>query len=300
MKKIFLLTLFALFQAGTAFGQHNLPDKPVIQGSKELPLEMNLLISSYQSLSPESYDKLRTNILNIDRFARTLNKEDLFLIGKIEIYRTLLKNTELPKALVDGDSQKTLRASLEKTNDPFTKWFLNSLLQDAILLVDNPAFKEYLLRQNASGLDLNKYRRVIKKSQLIQSWVQKLNPGAEDFQTSLKNLMVPKMEEAMKNIENSFFILASHARLEPLPPAVTDEKDLMFFAIKTETIKTAPKKTIAPKEKTVEDILGPLTEEKPAILPAPSEETWLDEENVPDALKNLPKPSNDADWLEDF
>lgn len=300
MKKFFLLTLFALFQASPVSGQHNLPDKAFIQGSKELPLEMNLLISSYQSLSPESYDKLRTYVLSIDRFARTLNKEDLFLIGKIEIYRTFLKNTELPKTLVGGDSLKILRASLEKTNDPFAKWLLNSLIQDAVLLVENPIFKEYLLRQNASGLDLNKYRRVIKKSQLIQSWVQKLNPEAEDFQTTLKNILVPKMEEAMKNIENSFFILASHARLEPLPPAVTDEKDLMFFAIKTETIKTAPKKAIPSKEKTVEDILGPLTEEKPAILPSPSEETWIDEENVPEALKNLPKPSNDADWLQDF
>jgi hypothetical protein len=301
MNKFFFIFIFLALQSQYVLGQHNIADKKVIAGSKDLPLEMNLLISSLQSQAPEKYGKVLEKIFALDRYARSLNKEDLFLIGKVEIYRTLLKNTELPKQPTDGDSLKILRASLEKTNDPFAKWFLKSLIQDTVALLDLPLFKEFLLSQNATGLDFNKYRRVIKKSQIIQSWVLKLNPQLDDFEQTLRALMIPKMEEALNNIENSFFILASHARLEPLNAAITDEKDLKFFSIKTEGIKTAPVKVVTPKEeKTVDDILGPLTGGGPVVLPVPSEENWVEEENVPPALKNLPKPSDDADWLQDI
>lgn len=300
MKKIILIIILLSLQSPNVLGQQNVPDKKVIQGSKDLPLEMNLLISSLQDFAPEKYEKIHESILVFDRYARSINKEDLFLIGKIEIYRTFLKNSDLPKQLVDGESLKTLRASLEKTKDPFSKWFLNSLIQDTAALIVNPVFKEYQLRQNATGLEISKYRRVLKKSQLLQSWAQKLNPQLEDFDQTLRDLMVPKMEAALKNIENSFYFMASYARLGPLAAPITDDKELKFFSIKTKEIRTAPKKAQPTKEKTVDDILGPLTNESPVVLPLPSEESWLEEENTPDGLKILPKPSNDADWLEDI
>jgi len=53
----------------------------------------------------------------------------------------------------------------------------------------------------------------------------------------------------------------------------------------------------SPDSKSVEDILAPLTTEtvEPVAekLPNPVKDDW-----TPDS--NLPKPSNDAEWLEDF
>ena len=64
----------------------------VVTGSKELPLEINLLVDSLQATNPENYKAILPLAMNIDLYARSMSKEDIFLIGKIEVYKTLLKN----------------------------------------------------------------------------------------------------------------------------------------------------------------------------------------------------------------
>ena len=62
------------------------------------------------------------------------------------------------------------------------------------------------------------------------------------------------------------------------------------------------------KSKSVEDIIdGPETLEEEAlqppsaaVLPAPTKENWIEEQSSPIDLKKLPKPTDDADWLQDF
>ena len=77
-----ILLMFTINCIGSAYAQK------MISGSKELPLEINLLLSSLQNKDAENFDKILPIIMNIDQYARTMSKEDIFLIGKIEIYKT--------------------------------------------------------------------------------------------------------------------------------------------------------------------------------------------------------------------
>jgi hypothetical protein len=51
-------------------------------------------------------------------------------------------------------------------------------------------------------------------------------------------------------------------------------------------------------EKSVEDILD--GDNFPSKMPIPIEDDWSDDKNSPIDLKKLPKPTNDADWLQDI
>lgn len=307
-----LILIFFIF---TCFGQSFSQEKTEtvttkIQGSKALPLELNLILENLQiknneaqsseQLSDFSSDLVET-ILRIDSYARSLSKEDIFLIGKIEIYKTLLKTKTLhPKATVDGRSTKTLQAAIKKANDPFISWFLQALLHDCESLLDSAAFKDYLLQKNAGPLEQLESKRIDKKVKLLYRWISKINPESVDFQDLLTAELRPVLIEALKNIEESFFLMASSTIFKSMPPIITSTSELKFFSLKKIT-----KKIIAPvkKDKSVDDILAPITDENKAQqppLPEPATEDWLSNENTPTNLKNLPKPSDDADWLQDF
>lgn len=295
MSKYFFILLI-LF-CTNLFSQENTQK---IQGSKELPQELNLLLESLQGSASLNESQLNS-IMHIDSYARILSKEDIFLIGKIEIYKTLLKpDAAYPKAVVDGFSLKTLKDALKNTKDPFVSWFLKALLNDCETLLATPAFKDYLLQKNAGRLERLEARKIDKKVQLLYRWISKINPSSTDFEDNLKVDLLPVMAESLKNIEQSFFLMASETLFQPLAPLPTSVAGLKFFSAK------APKKKAAktpPKEKTIDEILAPVTGEgvvAPKALPEPSSEDWLNEDDAPANLKNLPKPSDDADWLQDF
>nr|BDT26789.1 hypothetical protein BHI3_02550 [Bacteriovorax sp. HI3] len=285
-----------------ALSVQNTHAEKVAAGSKELPLEVNLLIDNLQNNNPDIFPKILPDLLNIDRYARSMSKEDIFLIGKIEVYKTLLKNYDAAiKQPVDGTSLTTLKAALGKTKDNFTKWFLQALLKDCEDLMSNKLYKEFLLQKN-NGLKIEKveYRKLEKKGELLQYWISKINPNAQDFPDTLKNDLTPKMLETLKNISRSFELMAKESSLSPLAPELKDETELKFFAVK-DVAKTPAKPAAQTSEsKSVEEILAPVTDVKPEELPQPTQENWLEDENTPASLQNLPKPSNDADWLEDF
>lgn len=270
-----------------------------IVGTKEMPLEINLLLENYQNQSADNFTKILPIIMNIDLYSRSMSKEDIFLIGKIEIYKTLLKNYESPiKQPVDGASITILRSALTKTSDNFTKWFIQALLKDSQDLINSPVYKEFLLQKNSnSKIEKIEYRRLEKKGELLQNWISKISPDSQDFPDSLRVSLAPKMLEALKNIQSSFYFMAKEATLIPIEPPLKNEIELKYFIVKDIIPMAAPKASGA---KSVEDILAPITDLPPAILPTPSQDNWLDEENAPPALQNLPKPSNDADWLQDF
>ncbi len=287
-----ILLMLAMNCIGSAYAQK------VVSGSKELPLEINLLLDSVQSSNPESFEKILPVVMNIDLYARSMSKEDIFLIGKIEVYKTLLKNyAAANKTPIDGTTVTKLRTAINKSKDNFVKWFLQALLKDSLDLTSSPVYKEFLLQKN-SNLKVEKveYRKLEKKAELIQFWVTKINPENMD---ALTNELTPKMIEALKNIQNSFYLMAKEASMTPMAQSLTSENELKFFSVQN----VAPVKTekpVATGQKSVEDILAPITDTAPLDLPKPTQENWLEEENAPPALQNLPKPNNDADWLQDF
>lgn len=277
-----------------------------IHGSKELPLELNLMLETMQDIGEDKQpsvlnDSTLNTIMHIDSYARVLSKEDIFLVGKIEIYKTLLKsNTNSPKAVIDGNSIAILKSSLKVATDPFVIWFLKALLHDCESLLASPIFKDYLLQKNAGRLERLESRKMDKKVQLLYRWISKINPNSVDFQEILKVELNPVMLESLNNIEQSFFLIASSTNFQEMPPIITNTNELKFFSIQELKKKTAK---IEKKEKSVDDILAPITDEgriQPTNLPEPSPEDWLNDENAPTNLKNLPKPSDDADWLQDF
>ena len=270
----------------------------IISGSKELPLEINLLIEGLQAHNAENFDKVLPIIMNIDLYARSLSKEDIFLIGKIEVYKTFLKNYASPiKTPIDGVSITTLRTAINKTNDNFTKWFLQALLKDSLDLTNNPVYKEFLLQKNSTvKVEKIEYRKLEKKAELIQYWVSKINTENND---ALNVALMPKMIESLKNIQNSFYLMAKEASLTPIGAVLKNESELKFFSV-NEMTQTKTRPPVAREQKSVEDILAPIIDASPTDLPQPTQENWLEDENAPASLQNLPKPSNDAEWLQDF
>lgn len=296
-----------LFFAGPLFSQEKAPlNSTKIQGSRNLPLELNLILESLQStnadgsITPISDSNLES-LLHIDSYARVLTKEDIFLIGKIEIYKTLLKSAKnYPKAVIDGNSLVTLKQAIKNSTDPFIIWFLKTLLQDSETLLASRNYKDYLLQKNSGNkLEQVEFKKIDKKVKLLYRWVSKINRDSADSEDVLKLDLVPVMNDALKNIEESFYLMASNTLFKPLPELITNTNDFKFF-FKT-TVK-AKINTEVKKEKSVDEILAPLTNEKPKvpILPSPSTESWLNDEFAPNSLKNLPKPTDDADWLRDF
>lgn len=282
--------------AGNAHAQKS------VSGSKEMPLEVNLLIDNLQSNNPDVLKTILPDLLNIDRYARSMNKEDIFLVGKIEVYKTLLKNYDAAiKQPIDGASITTLRSAISKSNDNFIKWFLQALLKDSEDLMSNKLYKEFLLQKN-NGIKVEniEYRKLEKKGELLQYWISKINPNSQDFPDGLKNDLTPKMLETLKNISRSFELMAKESSLTPLSPELKDESELKFFIVKDAPSAPAKAASRPSESKSVEEILAPVIDSSSVDLPQPSQENWLEEENTPPALQNLPKPSNDADWLEDF
>jgi hypothetical protein len=306
---LFMSFFIALTSSMNAYAQKSSSTEKNISGTKDLPLELNLLIDSLQKDSPEIYNKILPGIMNIDRYARPLSKEDIFLVGKVEIYKTLLKNYDSAiKQPVDGTSLKTIRDALAKTQDNFLRWFLQALLQDTQSLISNPIYKELILQKN-NNLRTEKleYRRLDKKASLLQYWIQKISPEAEDYPAGLKSELAPRMLEALNNIEKSFLLLSSQGTMLAPGEAIKEASAMKFFTVK-EIKARAAQAAIPRPEKSVEDILAPLdpSPTSPASaaaaqdLPKPVQENWLEDKNAPSGLKNLPIPSNDADWLQDF
>lgn len=295
----FLLILFIFGSIPVLSQDETAPAEQRIQGSKELPLELNLLVQTLQDSSLSKED-IKNTILKIDSYARLLTKEDIFLFGKIEIYKTLLKSKEFhSKATINEDSLATIKSALKKARDPFTKWFLLALLHDCDYLISSSIYKDYILQKNNGRLEKLEYKKIDKKIQLLYRWISKLTPDSSDFESVLKAELSPVLYEALKNIEQSYFLMAFTLTGSKLA-VINDPKDLKLFHIK----KPKPQPSVKLKEeKSVDEILAPITDSNPQTpisLPEPSNENWLNDENAPANLKNLPKPSDDADWLQDI
>ena len=293
MNKLFFLTLLTVLTSLNLFSAEKR-----IHTSKDMPLELNLLITSLESSIGN--EKILPLVMNIDSYARILSKEDIFLIGKVEIYKSLLKSNErYPKAIVDGNSIQILKEAIKKINDPFIKWFYGSLVQDCESLLSNASYKDYLLQKQNGKLEKLDLKKLDKKVQLLYRWISKVNLDSPDFQEVIKVELIPILMNSLVNIEESFFLMAFESGNEAMPELIKSPSELKFFSLKEfKLIKKA-----AIKEKSLDDILAPLTDESQpseATLPGPSKEDWLNEDNAPFDLKNLPKPSNDADWLQDL
>lgn len=268
-----------------------------IEVSKEMPIELSLMVNAIQKNDPNAYAKIIEDIKSIDKSARLMTKEDILLIAKTEIYKSLLRSTgPVIKSPVNGTSLDLIQKSIQKATDPFLKWFLLALLKDTKSLINTPTYSEFLLQKNNDlKVDKIEHKKLEKKGELLQQWITKLNPNSEDYPMIITQELNKKIYECLKNIASSFQML--FIQLDPSLAAAEDSSTLKYFTLSQKAVApTANKQNTPAAEKTVEEILAPVTNDAPLDLPKPSSEEWI--EQIPSS--NLPKPSNDADWLQDF
>lgn len=275
----------------------------IISGSKALPKEFNLLLESLHLYSPEAIEKIRPQIFSIDYHARYFSSDDLLLLIKVEIYKTFLKSYEVPSKIpVDGKSIEVIKLAISKSQDNFMTWFLNALLKDTQDLINNPFYKEFLLQKDVNvKIQKVDYRKAQKKAELLQSWISKIYPNTDDFPDNLKTRLAPKLLESIANIDKSlsFIVRESYSGIKITEPKLDSElkfisfKDFVAPQLKSEKNPGG----LIDDSKSVEDILAPVIGSPLENLPAPVSDSWIIE---PEAEPNLPKPTNDAGWLEDF
>jgi hypothetical protein len=297
MNKLFFLFFILLSTEVIAEEKSELAPNTKIIGSKNIPMEFNLMLDNlYGQLSNE---KLLPILLNIDSYSRILSKEDIFLLGKIEIYKNLLKsNAKVAKANIDSQSTNYLRLAIQKAKDPFVIWFLKALLDDCQSVMSNPLYKLRNLQSDFSTQDKTKIKKIDKKIQLLYRWISVINPNSPDFEAILKTELLNAEIEALNSIEHSFYLLASSTNFENFAGLNKNPKDMKLFSLKEIKAPTLVEK----KPKSVEDILSPILGEPigPEDLPQPTNENWLTEDDAPTNLKNLPKASEEIDVIDDI
>ncbi len=274
-----------------------------IKGGKNIPLELNLIVKNLNYYEEDLTKKHLTQLKSIDFLSQQLSKDAFFINTKLEIYKSLLKNeTPLSKTKLDGSSMARLKLAISKSKNEFMVWFLNALLKDSEALINSNEYKEFLLTQAYSsntGTKKNENRRIEKKMQLLVYWIEKLNPDADDYPDNFKKILAKKLSVIITGLNASLLFIAREQKLNTNIPENWQWKSFSELSSNTNA-KIDKKVENNPQSKSVEDILEPITNESPSTLPTPTQENWLEEGNLPDSLKNLPKPTNDAEWLEDF
>lgn len=294
MKRVFLIFLIN-FNLNT-----QAQEIKIIKGSKSIPTEINLMFQSIQYPSPtkESFQILINHAYTLETYSKLVTKEEYFFTAKSEIYKTLLKMGNYTKNVVGPEDLKKLREARKKSFDPFINWLIGSLITDLDSIFTSNGYSNYLLEKDNIKVQRPETKKVIKKLSILSKIYSLISIDNPDLS---KNEINDAMLDALKNVEEALFLIASETRFEALPKIISESKDLRTFSIEDYKISS---EGMAKKAKTVEEILDGAEnlEQEAEIpnLPKPSNENWIEEDSSPLDLKKLPKPTDDSDWLQDI
>jgi hypothetical protein len=277
----------------------------IITPSSGLPLEINLIYKSLQqqNFTDLEYAELLSHTAILDTLTSQLDKEVVFFTIKSEIYKALLKLFPATRQSFDLDDAKALESSALKANVPFVKWIILSTSSDANNIFESSRYADYTSQKKLGTFLTAETKKMHKKIQLIAKMNAKINLKNPD---SLSTELIPFYYECLRNIESALFLVASETNFNPSISFKKTTDPFKFFTVSE--LKTTP--VLNKNSKTVEEILNDtaesLEEESVALptakekLPAPALEEWTEEKSSPLDIKKLPKPSVDADWLQDF
>jgi hypothetical protein len=278
-----------------------------IGGSKEIPSELNLLLESFQreELEAESFQKLLKHAHAIDSLAKMVTKEELFFITKTEIYKTFLKNVSSTKVLIDGADAKLFLQASKKATDPFIKWLLQALATDADNVINSSFYKDFTAEKSVGLVKSENAKRIQRSLQLLSRFYVLINI---EHPNMMKSDLFNSYDESLTNVEAALFLVASESHFEKLEPISKIDEPFKFFTLKNRPKKKdrpVPKNTSKSVEDIIDDVPETLEEEAETLpssinLPKPSSEDWTKEDSSPIDIKKLPKPADDADWLQDF
>lgn len=278
----------------------------IIEPTNQFPLEIHLIFKSIQlqNLSNPQYLRLQKRAYILDALASSLLKEELYFIIKSEVYKAIIKYPPPTKSTFEADDLKNLKKFAENNKDPFFHWMFTALYVDAENLFSSQNYKTYLIQKKAGKIISPEASRVAKKLQLIARFYSKININDPlQSNTEFKELL----DQILDNLEEALFLVASESKFDKPKPVLKIGDPYNFFAFKK---IDQEQKVNNKKSKTVEDIIDQtpsdiedqtISSESPlGNLPKPSNEDWLKDDNSPIDIKKLPKPTNDADWLQDI
>ncbi len=300
MIKIFLPLILTIF-----INIHALAIDIYVSDKKKLPIELDLILTFYQTQTLSSEDKifLDSSILEIDSLAQNLTEEEILFVTKTEIYKTLLlpkDSTPLPKNQYDQNIIKLLqKASQTNKHDPFISWFLNGIILDLEKIFSSSAFKDLMLLKGTRTELPIEVIKIERRLDLLLKAVQSLKSSDQNV---FRNELKEKVTDCLKNITTAFKLLISKSKIE-VKTIESTLKNLKYFKIvKLEEQKT-PSANVKIPAKSVDQILAPALGPIPNSPPKPDQNAdWENESQKTPNIdpKTLPKPVEESDWLPDF
>lgn len=288
---------------------------------KNVPIEYKILIDSinHYTLSKEDKNDLLSSVVISDTYFSQIPKKELFILTKMEIYKTILsfyKSSEYKSLRVDQRVINDLTKKATQLKDeihPFSHWILNAVIRDLSKIIKYKYYQTYLT-QKAQNKKLRNIEllKLDKKITLLTPWIRTfLRSNAEEINLSLRPLhfrLVNKLAFLSKTIFQTTSFESS--------PKVNDLNSLVLFKYSREL--TTRESTL----KKIDDVIGNIelfptkseTETKVSELPKPSND-WFPQDDMeplkvrksdlfpkPDPNykkpESLPEPVND--WLLDI
>ena len=267
--------IFLLFFVQTTFAAY-IPIK------EKTPLEFQHIIAILQSTALYSAHKQEIDSLipEIDRALSRLNNDDVDLIIKSEIYKTLLIDPPSSRRPFHSLSPKMVTDLLQlskKIHSPFFSWLAFSIHLDMKSLIYSPLFPSFKDNiKSSQGQWSGQMALMKKKFALLLPWYDYLTTTKEE---RLTEKIYPLLLKCLRQIR---FKSTRYASLLPRhPPGSGNE--LKYFE------KVLPNK---PKN-SIDSLLKPIVEaNKKTDLPVPVDD-WVPKKD--DYTQKLPLPTND--WL---
>lgn len=273
MNKLFFLFVI-YFYSILAFAKEN---SLIIEGTKKIPIEINLALSGLQfdPLEEQDFLELKGQINRIEEYAQYLTEEEIFLIAKSIFYKAFLT---LPKSggkfYYDQVNLKNLSEAINNTNDPFLKWFFMALEKDALIITKLPYYNDFVAAHTLGKVEKIDLKKIDKKVQLVSWWITKINPTNPEL--ILKDV-TPLLKDILNKIEVDYYFLSTLTK----PPLALEKKAITNHTFYTVVEGSKKTKALTP-QKTINDIIDSV------ILPSIN------------APADLPKPTNEPDWLQDI
>lgn len=279
--------------------------------TKKFPIEFELLFKFLQSeeLNPDERYQFERSIVEIDRLARSMNEEELLFVTKTEIYKTLLKPTDstaLKREMFNPQFMSTVRMALNNAkNDAFIKWFLTALEKDLTTLFNSTEYKDLMLLKNSRQTPPVDLLRVERRLELALKLAMNVN---SESNSQLRAELKTKSLSVLRNLENSFKLIALQSKFDPLSTEAS-LSNLKFFKADEVVANATKQQKEVKKDKTIDEILNPVLNSdsvnKNAPLPKPvGEDDWLLDAELnrmtAPSKTELPKPVDQTDWLPDF
>lgn len=283
----------------------------------KLPSEFAYLLEALQKTEFTANEKrsLSSTLKELDAEFALMTKEEIFLVIKGEIYKSLLTyyrgSSDL--SLEIGQRELLTKAIQEKGPklNAFALWLMIAIKTDVDMLVGHPNFSKIKLGANNKDL-----LRLKKKMTVIAPWVQNfLSMEVDEFHNELR----PVLWDTFSRIENSarLFVLMGRIDKKKNPDA-----KLAFFVLKDVGSKDVfpelenwLRREALKKEEAKEDLSKEWKPQDPTyvapkVLPKPIDD-WLDQSEwnsieksllkEPQTGTNTPKvlPKPVDDWILD-